>query len=172
MAEFWDLYDINKNPIGKTHERGKELNDGEFHLVVEIILVNLKGERLITRRHQNKNFGGKWEWQGGSVFAGENSIAGAIRELSEESGITVTKDQISYKGTIIVVKVHTIYDCCFAKKEFSESDIILQKGETVDYKIVSLDKIKNMISSGEFLDLLYYKHRSAWGEELDFFTNI
>ena len=145
---------------------------GEFHLVVGIILVNKKGQSLITKRHSNKNYGGKWEWQGGSVVAGENSLEGAIRELAEESGITVEKNEIVYKGSVTVPYSHTIYDSYFAQRDFSHEDITLQDGETVDYKLASFNDIHEMIQNGQFLDFLYYRHRVTWGEELNFFAKL
>ena len=35
MAEFWDIYDENRNKTGKLAERdGYEFKDGEYHIVV------------------------------------------------------------------------------------------------------------------------------------------
>jgi hypothetical protein len=34
MSELWDVYDKNRNKTGRTHERGKPLLKGHYHLVV------------------------------------------------------------------------------------------------------------------------------------------
>ena len=45
MAELWDIYDGNKKKTGRTAERGVyEFKDGEYHLVVQAIILNTKNE--------------------------------------------------------------------------------------------------------------------------------
>ena len=41
--EVWDLYDGERNPLGKKHVRGNKLQPGEFHIVVEVITLNADG---------------------------------------------------------------------------------------------------------------------------------
>lgn len=43
MEELWDIYDGNKKKTGRTAERGVyEFKDGEYHLVVQAIILNTK----------------------------------------------------------------------------------------------------------------------------------
>ena len=39
--EIWDLYDKNRNLIGKTAERGSKLEKDTYHLVVDLFFLNL-----------------------------------------------------------------------------------------------------------------------------------
>lgn len=96
MAEFWDIYDENRNKTGKLAERdGYEFKDGEYHIVVTGIIFNSKYEILISKRASWKKYGGLWECNGGSILAGETSLEGILRELKEELGISFTeKDAI------------------------------------------------------------------------------
>ena len=87
MAEFWDLYNENKEPLNQRHKRGEPLPEGKYHLVVDILSVNPYGKILITKRHPDKHYGGMWEISGGSVIAGETPLEGAKRELFEETGL-------------------------------------------------------------------------------------
>lgn len=48
--ELWDLYDGCFKKTGRTHERGKPLPEGQYHLVVHIYPINRKGEILIQKR--------------------------------------------------------------------------------------------------------------------------
>ncbi len=90
--EIWDLYDENKNKTGKTHIRGENIPDGFYHLVVNVWVKNSKGEYLIAQRAANrKAYPLVFECVTGSVFAGEDSFDGAVRELKEEVGIEVNK---------------------------------------------------------------------------------
>ena len=87
MAEYWDLYDCERKPLGKLHRRGDEIPAGEYHLVAEVWTRDNAGNFLVSRRHPDKPFGLYWECTGGSVVAGEDSLTGAQRELEEELGI-------------------------------------------------------------------------------------
>ena len=45
MAEFWDIYDKNRNKTGNLAKRdGYEFKDGEYHVVVTGIIFNSKYE--------------------------------------------------------------------------------------------------------------------------------
>ena len=53
--ELWDIYDINKEKTGKVIDRhgDEKLKDGEYHLVVEAIIINSKGEIFYYKRESN-----------------------------------------------------------------------------------------------------------------------
>ena len=40
MAEYWDVYNEQRLPSGKLHKRGNALKQGQFHLVVDIVVIN------------------------------------------------------------------------------------------------------------------------------------
>ena len=91
MPEYWDIYDKDRRKTGRFQERGKPpASPEDYHLVVEIWLRNSKGEVLLTKRHPEKHYGGLWECTGGSVLAGEESLAAAMREVKEEIGVDLT----------------------------------------------------------------------------------
>ena len=99
--EIWDLYDRERNNIGE-HIRGEELPENGFHLVVHIWIKNSKGQYLISQRSESrKSHPLMWECCGGSVFKGENSLNGALREVKEEVGLTLSPDD----GKIVFSKV-------------------------------------------------------------------
>ena len=45
--EFWDLYDRDRILTGETHQRGKPVPPGRYHMVVHVVIFNTKGEMLI-----------------------------------------------------------------------------------------------------------------------------
>ncbi len=62
MEEFWDLYNANREQINRFHKRGDVLEDGTYHIVVNVWIINSKTEVLLTQRHpQKKLWGGLWE---------------------------------------------------------------------------------------------------------------
>ena len=53
--EFWDIYDINKKPTGRTMKRNDWcLKDGEYHLTVLGVVARPDGTFLITKRVMTK----------------------------------------------------------------------------------------------------------------------
>ena len=38
--EIWDLYDANRQPLGRTIVRGESLADGEYYICGEIWVMN------------------------------------------------------------------------------------------------------------------------------------
>ncbi len=140
MAELWDIYSAERIPLHRTAERGKPLNDGEYHVIVQIITVRPSdGRILITKRHPNKRFGNMWEFTGGSVQAGETSSRGAVRELAEETGILVGEHDLTYLRTH--VGPHQFYDEYLVMTEIGREQLCLQKEEVCDARFVTPEEL-------------------------------
>ncbi len=91
--ELWDLYDKDRNLLGKDHIRGEEIPKGCYHIVVHVWIRNAKGEYLISQRSADRPaFPSMWETVGGSVAKGEDSLQGALREVLEEVGIPLSPE--------------------------------------------------------------------------------
>lgn len=55
MTELWDVYDINKNTIGKVVERETyKFQKGEYHLITVAVIMNSKKQILIAKRSERK----------------------------------------------------------------------------------------------------------------------
>lgn len=142
MTEYWDLYDANRNATGKFHQRGLELKEGQYHLVVAIWVENKNNELLLTKRNPEKLWGNYWECTSGSVIAGEDSITGAKRELFEEIGIEIIQEPIKLLG---ITKHKTWFtDTYLIKKDILLSDLKLQSEEVVDAKWVNINEFNTM----------------------------
>ena len=76
MAEVWDLLDADRRGTGRTQERGKPMEEGYYHVVVQSWIRNGRGQYLMTRRHPDKPHPLLWEGTGGSVLSGETSPGG------------------------------------------------------------------------------------------------
>lgn len=104
-AEIWDLYDENRELLGKNHVRGEQLPIDGYHLVVHVWIRNSKGEYLIVQRSANRpTFPLVWECVDGSVIKGEDSLQGALREVKEEVGV----DLLPEKGHVILSDIKKI----------------------------------------------------------------
>ena len=140
--EYWDLYNEDKQLLGKTIKRGEKLEEGEYHLVVGIWTVTPKGEILLTQRHPDKDWGLLWECSGGGVRAGESSLEGAVRELKEEIGVEVTEAELQFMGSLRTK--HYFVDSYLYVADIDLKMLKLQKEEVVDAKLVTLEEFEAM----------------------------
>ena len=85
--EIWDLYDEHRGLTGKTMVRGEKVPAGYYHLVVDALFLNSRGEILLQLRAKEKDvLPNCWSTTGGSALRGEDSRAACTREVSEELG--------------------------------------------------------------------------------------
>lgn len=145
-----DLYDINRNLTGETIYKGDSIPDGKFILVVLSFIQNSKGEFLIQKRSVQKH--GKYGSTGGHAKTGETSIQAMMTEINEEIGLNVNKDELNlfYSGRDDIDKV--FFDLYYIKKDFSTDSLTLQEEEVESVKWMTVDEIKQLISTNEFLD--------------------
>lgn len=151
--ELWDACDREGHPLGFSLVRGEPIPEGVWHRVVEIFSVTTGGRVLVTKRHPDKSWGGRWEYTGGSVLAGEEPLAGAARELREETGISVPEAALRplYMDPRPGIDgLNTIYYCFVNFFDLSKQTIRLQEGETVDYRLLPYDEFKQFIFTDEF----------------------
>ena len=148
MKEIWDLVDRQRQPLFKTHQRGKELQPGEYHLVVEVWTVKPEQQVLVTLRDPCKEeYPDKWENTGGSALAGESSRQAAIRELQEETGIQAREDELIFLGTCW--ESSALIDIYLLHRDIPVSSLTMQPGETVAARWISLAQLDQLITSRE-----------------------
>ena len=99
--EFWDIYDENKQPTGRTMKRNDWcLKDGEYHLTVLGVVARPDDTFLITKRVMTKAWApGWWEVSGGAAQAGESSYEAVLREVKEETGLDARDAEGGYLFT-------------------------------------------------------------------------
>ncbi|MEA4831168.1 MAG: NUDIX domain-containing protein [Oscillospiraceae bacterium] len=151
--ELWDVYDENRFLTGRTHRRGDQMPKGDYHLVVYIWLQNSKSEYLLTKRTPNKGFPNMWECTGGSALAGDDSLTAAMREVKEETGLTV----IAGNGKRIMTLK---YEDCFGdvwlfRQDFELSDIVFQPNETCGAIYATKEDILKMREDGTLVPFSY-----------------
>jgi len=149
--ELWDLLDKDRNPLGITHPRGRQypMPPHTYHTVVSVFTVDAQNRLLLTLRAPTKGmYPGYWEFTGGSGVSGEDSLTSAWRELSEETGITVPKEDLIFLCTLR--EPSAFMDCYLCRLDRVGEDvaITLQEGETVDYRWVTFCEFETMIHKG------------------------
>ena len=81
------------------------MKDDEMHFEGKVaqkaIIVSPSGRVLICRNHHDKEL---WDLPGGTLNDGEEPMAGLLREINEELGITPKIERIISVGTFIKPK--------------------------------------------------------------------
>lgn len=149
--EYWDIYDIERNKIGKTIERGNKLKDSEYHLVVHVCIFNSNGEMLIQQRQTFKDgYPNMWDLTcGGSAIKDETSQMAISRELFEELGINIDLSNVRPKFTINFDKGFD--DIYLINKEIDLEKLKLQYEEVQAIKWATKEEIVSMIKEGKFI---------------------
>ncbi len=147
--ELIDIYDKDGCLTGAVRDKEAPLASEEYRMAVGMWIVDKGGRIFLTRRSMEKKYApGKWENPAGHVQAGETPIHAVIRELQEETGLTVSESQISLLGCSCSwpylgrdFGVHMDVDL---------SQVRFQKGETCDAKWVGFHEFAAMAREGEF----------------------
>ena len=152
-GELWDIYDEHRKKTGRLHRRGDDLAPGEYHLVVHIWIENSRGQFLMTKRSPNKGFPNLWETTGGSALAGDDSLTAALREVKEETGLTLEPD----KGRIVHQYSGPDYhtDVWLFRQEVDLSKVTLQEGETCDKRLSNRQEILEDHAAGKTVPYSY-----------------
>lgn len=149
--ELWDLYDRDRIPTGETHERGKPLPEGRYHMVVHVVIFNRQGQMLIQQRQPFKEgWPDMWDITvGGSAIAGDTSRTAAQREVMEEIGLALDLSDEQPKLTIpFDVGFDDIYTLV---TDVDLSSLHLQESEVQAVKWASEEEILTMLADGRFI---------------------
>lgn len=142
--ELWDTYNAEFHRVeGRTLVRGEPIPEGLFHLVCDVLVRHTDGTYLLMQRDLCKRGGGLWEaTAGGSALQGEDPLACAVRELREETGIV--SEALTELGRIVSRETHSLYVEFLCVTDWDKDAITLQEGETINYKWVSREMLRDM----------------------------
>ncbi len=165
--EIWDLYDKNGNRTGETFIRDfgnfRSIPEGRYHLVVDILVLHTDGSYLLTKRSEEKDvYPGYWEASaGGSAIQGEEPLEAAKRELFEETGLT--PDSMELLNVLFKDSSRTLFYSYLAKTGCDKDSVILQEGETTDYKWVDREGFLAYVDS----DKAIISHNQRYEKYID-----
>ncbi len=153
MEEIWDIYDTDRNKTGRTAIRGVDkLKEGEYHIIVNAIIMNSKNEILISQRAEFKEFPLMWECNGGSILKGETSLEGVLREVKEELGLEFKAEDAIYLKEVRRDRLPPDFkDLWLFRKDVDLKDVTFPDGEAVAAKWVSIDEFIEMYENKEIV---------------------
>lgn len=154
MAEFWDIYDKDKNKTGRVAQRNVyQFKKGEYHIVVTAIIINSKNEILISKRAPFKKNGEMWECTSGSIIRGETSLEGILREVKEELGIQFNQNEAIFLKEIRRDKqLPDFKDLWLFKRDVDiQKEVTFPDGEATEAKWVDISKFIEMCENKEII---------------------
>lgn len=149
MDELVDILDVDGNRTGQTALKSEAHKNGWFHAAVHIWFFTSDGKILIQQRAKNKDTHPLlWDVSvAGHVGAGETIKNAALREVSEEIGLTITKDDLRDIGVFKAEHKHSEYlrDCEFHHVYLCQLTVPIhllkkQESEVADLKLIPLLK--------------------------------
>lgn len=152
--EIWDAYYRDGSLAGFDLVREKNIPDGYYHLVCEVVVKHIDGDYLMMQRdYQKRSYPGYFDLTaGGSALKGEDALTCIKRELAEETGIS--DGEFIEIGRIVDDEVHSIYHQFLCITDVKKDAIQVQAGETIAYKWMSKNELKNIVYSDEFIPRL------------------
>ena len=156
MEEYIDVLDESGNYTGKSKERGAVHTDGDWHKVIQIFIIN--GNRILLQQRslKKKSDPGKWcASASGHISAGETSYEAALKEFTEELGISVEKDKmilvdtfkspsVTYNKGIKIFNNHFV-DLYISTQEINPEKLKIQEEEVEQVKFYTIDEFTEMV---------------------------
>ena len=157
--EILDLYNRDGIKLSKTYMRGSDIerNENEYIIAVDIWIKNDNDEILMTQRHPSKKVHPlKWECTSGCILAGEDSFTGALREVKEETGIVLKREEGTKIHRIVQDNIKIIFDIFLFRKNVDIRETKIQEEEIINIKWVRKDEMKKMFEKKEIVEPLVY----------------
>lgn len=165
--ELLDVYDDNGKKTGKVVERG--IDDSAFekgeHIAVAIIYIeNSKGEFLIQKTSKEK--GGIYSSTGGHVDHNEEPIDSIVREVKEELGLEISKNDIADLGYLVVdFPVRFVF---YMKKDIDIESLTIKKDEVESVSFMTIQELRKIINKG----LMHKGHLKVLDRVLDYKVSV
>ncbi|MBR3229513.1 MAG: NUDIX domain-containing protein [Bacilli bacterium] len=151
--ELVDLYDSQKELTGETVDK-KEVPEGKFRLSVHVWITNDQGELLLQQRLATAHkFPNMWSVTGGAVQAGESSLDGVLRELSEELGIKADKEEMKFLASYR--RKFDYVDVWLLNRNIDVKNIKMQEDEVQAVKWVTMEEFEKMLENKKVIRSSY-----------------
>lgn len=151
--EYIDILDENGEKINVIDTKTNVYTKGLWHKAVHIWIINSQNEIMLQKRSPKKKISpNMWTTSvAGNVSASEESYETAVREIFEEIGLLVNKQELQYLFTVKEDKIKNnriikeFIDVFLLEKSIDVTKIKLQEDEVSEIKFISYQEFKNMV---------------------------
>jgi len=145
--ELLDLYDDFGNKTGKVIERGTKFESGNVMLSI-IFIKNSNNQYLVQKTSEEKD--SIFSSTGGHVTHNENGLNTIVRELEEELGLVIDKDEIKFIDFLKMPNKRCVVNLYLLEKDVELKNLKLQQEEVEYVKWMSGKEILNLINKEQF----------------------
>ena len=151
--ELIQIVDENGNFTGQIIDKEEAHDKNLLHNEVAAFIINDKKQVLLQKRSANKRFNpNKWALCAGHVDAYESLEDAILREIKEEVGLDISKDDLHQFGerefTIRDSNSHITY-FYYIRSNLNEKDFVIQKEELSEVKWFDIDDVIEMIKKND-----------------------
>ena len=160
--EYIDIYDEDNNLLEKKVEREYAHDNNLWHREILVLIINEKKEILLQQRsYKKRNLKGKWGLLAGHVTSGQNEEETVIREVDEEVGLKIKKQDLKFiklykKGEYHNKKFQYIY---LIKTNNPISNYKINYSEIRKLKYESIHNIKKRMENND-TSLLFTQNKN------------
>tara|TARA_R110002049_G_scaffold304526_1_gene499854 strand:- start:75 stop:632 length:558 start_codon:yes stop_codon:yes gene_type:complete len=156
MDEYIDIVDEHGKPIGKPELKSVIHQKGHYHNTAHIWFYTNNGNILLSQRSAKKAICPlMWDVSvAGHIDAGESIKTAAIRETSEEIGLTILEKDLQKIGVFKCCQSHDngindneFHHTFICQLKVSLSDLKLQEEEVEALKLVSIDEFRTILKN-------------------------
>ena len=138
--EYLDIVDENGIPTGETIERSLAHRTGVRHRTTHIWIVRKKNENvqiLLQKRAKNKDsFPGCYDISSaGHIPAGDDFIESGLRELKEELGLSIQKEELVECGILNIFTENEFHGIHYVDNQISKVFLLWKDVETEELSL-------------------------------------
>lgn len=132
--EYLDVITPEGELTGERKTKEQIHIDGDWHRAAHVWIVNSSNEVLLQRRAKTKiNHPDMWDISvAGHVSAGEDALTSALREVEEEIGVVLVKEDLQHLG--INVSQSVINDGTYINNEIDDIYLVRKDIPLADMK--------------------------------------
>ena len=150
MEEYLDIVDDNNRITGKIAKRSYIHQNGIWHREVACWIMNKEGEILVQKRAKTKEHApGKWDITAGHVKLSEKTNEAMSREIQEELGIKVNKEDLELFNIVkrkgISTKNNTFQYQYFIYINQKLNELTIEVKEVEEVKYITLEELKRIL---------------------------
>lgn len=171
--ELINVLDENGIKTGEVLSRDEVHKKGLWHNASGVLIINSKHEILLQlRSRQKEKNGGLWDLSAsGHIPSSETPEESLIREMEEEIGLNVAKNELKLLGIYKRQELHNNgefieneYDYIYIlEKDIDTSAIKLQEEEVEQIKFVSIESLSKLLENSEVV-----KRVGVWYDLIDY----
>jgi isopentenyl-diphosphate Delta-isomerase len=170
--ELIDICDENNNLLNIQKMKSEAHKDGLWHRSSHIWIYNSNGEIILQLRAKEKPLHpDTWDVSAaGHIGAGEDIVTSALREVEEEIGLKLKKEDLDFwiirkhESLFRDIKNNEFYYVYFFKFDGDINQLKLQKEEVQKIEFLSIDKIEKELKINPEK---YVPHGDYWFEVLN-----